>query len=249
MTIFLWFVSLSSVFAASQHITPADKEKIFRHIGDSVLVECKNLSPFSRNCQVNCGNGRQYRKAKGYCHYLSEGKFRLSVSTRYRGKNFSHRALVVVKGNAVTSNQRPHIERRVVSTAAPVSPRVNQGNLHRPQQILSSGSVQAATPQNDSNTGVGQVSGTIQTIPTSNPAPNPGQVQLVGNDLNTVTITDVTRDENLLQNEFGQQSSFVDNNLSNNVSNQNSFAPPGGFGGNSNNFGIQNNQQQQFAQQ
>ena len=98
------------VSAGTKHIVPADQEKIFRQIGEPVYVECKRQAPFSRNCQVDCGNGRHYQKAKGYCHYLSAGTFVLNVSTRFRHKNIEHTAVVVIsdKGKVapVASNRR-----------------------------------------------------------------------------------------------------------------------------------------------
>jgi len=96
-TFSLLYLFTLPLYASSAYITPADKEKIFRRVGDSVFAECKKQSPFSTNCIVDCGNGRRFRKASGYCYYLSSGTFLLKVSSRYRNKNYHHTATVKVR--------------------------------------------------------------------------------------------------------------------------------------------------------
>ena len=111
LTILLLLVS-QGIFAGSSKIVPENKAQLIRAVGDSVYVECKKAGPYSTNCQIDCGNGRRFSKASGYCYFMRPGTFLLTVSTRYRNKNILHTATVIVKDEI----NRPAVARTLDSS-------------------------------------------------------------------------------------------------------------------------------------
>lgn len=225
------------VFGESKHITPADKEKISRHAGESVFVECKNQSPFSTNCQVDCGNGFRYRTAKGYCHYLAEGKYVLSVSTRYRGQDITHTALVSVDINEASdskvADERPIIEKKAAPSILPVAnsdePSTLPSNIAANPSLSPSKTAVAIPGENDStqdfNKGIlNAPSFSASELQQNNFQDTASGINL---DVNNNTISD--------QGNFGQL-----NNQFNNGIIQNTSPPGNAISNNAENFNNQN---------
>jgi len=214
------------VMAGSDQIIPADREKIFRQVGESVYVECKKQPPFSRNCQVDCGNGMRFQNAKGYCHYLSEGKFVLNVSTRYRNKNYTHIAVVSIseagKETAMTLNNRKLKEEELKKITAK-SELLDKRKIDDDAVTGNTGAVIPLMNQED----------TSIIMPEKNNLSDDAVKEI-----STASIPEVSTGD-ALQNSRLSNESEIDGNF---IANQNAISNQIGFGGidtqTDNNFGI-----------
>ena len=218
------------VFAGSKHIVPADKSKISRNVGESVVVECKNLSPFSTNCQVDCGNGRRFNKAKGYCYYLTKGNYLLKVSTRHRGKEYQHTASVSIleKKKVTNISSRPVNSSPASISNTSVDPqRVTATNLKNAEKINST-SVERSISQTSSKSD-------LDILPSVTSSSTISAVED-----NAIGISVTQTEENLITNQLGT------GNINNNF-NQDNNTSGTGFGRNSSNVN-QNGIQDQFVQ-
>jgi len=232
LPIVLLFASQLS-FAASDKITPANKANIARQVGESVYFECKKLGPFSKDCHVNCGNGKRFRKTSGYCFYLSKGTYTLSVSTRYRNRDLLHTANVTVSEksrfsramkNSIGSSQeftastashiRPSIPSSSAASAASPSPSASNS---------SSASPSITETQFNNDTGNQALQNTI-----SNAINVQNQEQMISNiasdSLNTNNLgnQNTLGELNVINNNIGQSPQFNNNNTSGSFNNNTS---------------------------
>ena len=222
LPLFLVFAS-QLAFAASNKIAPANKANIARQVGESVYFECKKLGPFSKDCHVNCGNGKRFRKTSGYCFYLSKGTYTLSVSTRYRNKDLLHTANVTVSEksrfsraakNSISSSQEftastaSHIRPSIPSSSAASAARPNVSNS-------SSNSSSITETEFNNDAGNQALQNTI-----SNAINAQNQEQMISNIANDSINTNSLGSQNNLSelnavnNNIGQSPQFNNNNIS-----------------------------------
>lgn len=234
LPLFLIFSSQLS-FAASDKITPANKANIVRHVGESVYFECKKLGPFSKECHVNCGNGKRFRKTSGYCFYLSEGSYTLSVSARYRNRDLLHTANVIVseksRSHRAASNKIGPGKEFTASTARHITP------------SIPSASVPSTNPSNaNSNSG----STSITETQFNNDAGNQALQNTISNAINVQNqeqmISNIANDS-LNTNDLSTQSTLNEINTMNNSLEQSpQFNTNTSSGSINNNTGQNNNQ-------
>ena len=234
---FFLVVFAQTTLASSDKITPEDKENIVRQTGGSVYFECKNSTPFSMDCHVNCGNGKRFRKASGYCFYLSEGSYTLSVRTRYRNKNLLHTANV----NVVNKAQFRAMQIEKVSSQAHIS----RNELHNNPELFPPHVVQERKlplPKSDivtttiinNNSIDNSISQSLQDI-SLDVVRSQERDQLSGqinNDALNINNQILNRQANALDNTTGQAVQFGNNVFDNDAINNNNLQ-----NNNQNNFG------------
>lgn len=252
MKLFFLFILIllfsTSLFAGSSLIVPADKEKIVRLVGESVYVECKKQPPYSDNCQVDCGNGRHYRKTKGYCHYLSTGTFVLNVSTRYRNKTYLNTAVVSItdertqapdqlarKKSHVKHNEPQKLDTQLMDENAIANSQVNP-------VVLPLAQVQIQAPSDTSNL----KDDVIRSI-SSAPVPVAGAGDILQNNIeNNLLNTDTGVEVDF--NSFSNQDAIEQINTQTDTGFGRDTQPPVG-GVSNNNLNNQNRFNDQFVQQ
>jgi len=100
------FTFPSFSYADRYEITPQDKAKIFRKIGETVYVACKDNGTLNTKCLIDCGNGKRFEKINGFCTYLESGIFQLNISILNKEKNPFHTATVTVTKNTLDIKMR-----------------------------------------------------------------------------------------------------------------------------------------------
>jgi len=100
------FTFPSFSYADRYEIIPQDKAKIFRKIGETVYVACKNNGTLNTKCLVDCGNGKRFEKINGFCTYLEPGIYQLNISILNKDVNPFHTATVTVTKNTLDMNMK-----------------------------------------------------------------------------------------------------------------------------------------------
>jgi len=95
------FIFPSFSYADRYEIIPQDKAKIFRKIGETVYVACKDNGTLNTKCLVDCGNGKRFERINGFCTYLEPGIYQLNISILNKDVNPFHTATVTVTKNTL----------------------------------------------------------------------------------------------------------------------------------------------------
>jgi len=104
---FIIFFILSQTCLSNEYkIIPKNKAKIFKKIGESVYVACKNNGTLNTKCLIDCGNGKRFESINGLCTYLKTGIFQLNISVLKENINHYHSATVTVTNNIPNPQNR-----------------------------------------------------------------------------------------------------------------------------------------------
>jgi len=223
--ILLLCISQSSL-AGGPKISPEDKAKISREVGESVYFECKNLGPFSTDCHVDCGNGKRFRKSSGFCFYLSQGTYVLNVNTRHRNQEIFHTAIVTVtdksKHSAATREFLNSQEQSISINASHISPATSSKPIQTVAPSFSNSVSGFASSGNSLSTNRQNNQALQNTL--SETISNQNQEQLLSGTNNAaanINNQNTLNQGNTLNNANFNQSSQSNNNFSGGNSNQN----------------------------
>ena len=102
LILIIFYILSNTCFSSEYKIIPENKAKIFRKIGETVYVACKNNGTLSTKCLIDCGNGKRFESINGLCTYLKTGVFQLNIAVLKENVDRFHTATVTVTNN--TSN-------------------------------------------------------------------------------------------------------------------------------------------------